>query len=156
MSFRIAGLDPAPFRPLYGLPDAELARHGVTRHVADRTPGFPDRVELRDLEPGETALLLNYEHQPADTPYRSRHAIFVREGAQQRWQGEVGEVPVLLRSRTLSVRAFDAGHLMVDAGVVDGREVEGLIERLLEDPRVAYLHAHYAGRGCFAALVERA
>ena len=156
MRFRILGLDPAPFLPLYGLPDAELARHGVTRHVADRTPGFPDRVELRDLEPGETALLLNYEHQPADTPYRSRHAIFVREGAQQRWQGEVGEVPALLRSRTLSVRAFDARHLMVDAGVVDGREVEGLIARLLEDPRVAYLHAHYAGRGCYAALIERA
>lgn len=155
MSFRILGLDPAPFVPLYGLPDAELARHGVTRHVADRTPGFPDRVELRDLEPGETALLMNYEHQPADTPYRSRHAIFVREGAQRRYEGAPGGVPALLRSRTLSVRAFDAAHFMVDAGVVDGRELETLVGRLLEDPRAAYLHAHYAGRGCFAARIER-
>ena len=31
MSFRITGLDPTPFRPLYGLPDEELARLGVKR-----------------------------------------------------------------------------------------------------------------------------
>ncbi|MFV3456565.1 DUF1203 domain-containing protein, partial [Mycobacterium tuberculosis] len=36
-----------------------------------------------EVDIGDAAILLNYEHQPADTPYRSRHAIFVREGAQQ-------------------------------------------------------------------------
>ena len=76
MSFRILGLDPAPFRHLYGLSDDALAEHGVQRHVADAKPGFPDRVEVRDAEPGEMMLLLNYTHQPADTPYRASHAIF--------------------------------------------------------------------------------
>jgi hypothetical protein len=28
-------------------------------------------------------LLLNFEHQSAPTPYRSRHAIFVLEGAEK-------------------------------------------------------------------------
>ena len=28
-------------------------------------------------------LLLNYVHQPADTPYKASHAIFVREGAER-------------------------------------------------------------------------
>ncbi len=62
MSFRIRGLDPAPFRHLFGLPDEELLGLNVKRAVADRKPGFPDRVELSDVEPGESLLLLNYLH----------------------------------------------------------------------------------------------
>ena len=30
------------------------------------------------------------------------------------------------------------------------------IERFFANPNVAYIHAHYARRGCFAALIERA
>jgi len=81
MSFRITGLSPEPFRPLFGLPDEELARRRVKRYVVDRKPGFPDRVEMCDAAIGETVLLLNHTCQPADTPYRATHAIFVREGA---------------------------------------------------------------------------
>lgn len=52
MSFRITGLDPAPFRALYGLPDDALAAAGAERYVVDATPGFHDRIEFRDPEPG--------------------------------------------------------------------------------------------------------
>ncbi|MGH6797851.1 MAG: DUF1203 domain-containing protein, partial [Roseiarcus sp.] len=82
MSFRITGLDAAPFRRFYGLSDEELQSYGVKRLIADTKPGFPDRIELRDVEQGEALLLLNYLHQPADTPYRASHAIFVREWAE--------------------------------------------------------------------------
>jgi hypothetical protein len=68
MSFQITGLDAAPFRRFYGLSDEELQSFGVKRFIADKNPGFPDRVELRDVEQGEALLLLNYLHQPADTP----------------------------------------------------------------------------------------
>ena len=146
MSFRIIGLDPAPFRHLYGLPDDELAAQGVGRHVADAKPGFPDRVEIRDAEPGET-LLLNYTHQPAATPYRASHAIFVREGADRAYDA-TDEVPEPLRLRLISLHAFDGGHQMVDADVVAGQDLEGVIERFLANPVVRYLHAHDAKRGC--------
>ena len=82
MSFQIMGLDAAPFRRFYGLADEELQSFGVKRFIADKNPGFPDRIELRDVEQGEAVLLLNYLHQPADTPYRASHAIFVREWAE--------------------------------------------------------------------------
>lgn len=59
MHYRITGLDPAPFRHLYGLPEDALAAQGVKRYIADAKPGFPDRVEIRDAEPGESLLLLN-------------------------------------------------------------------------------------------------
>jgi hypothetical protein len=154
MSFRVIGLEPAAFEPLFGMDEAALAARGVQRVTVDAKPGAPCRISLEDAEPGESVLLLNYEHQPADTPYRSRHAIFVRPGVAQA-RPEPGVVPPALRLRPLSVRAFDADHLMTDADLADGAEAGALFERLLADPRVAYLHAHYARRGCFAARVER-
>ena len=155
MSFRVLGLDPTPFLALYGLSDTALSERGVRRVTVDSVPGFPDRIELRDLERGETALLMNYLHQPADNPYRACHAIFVREGAERRYDA-VDAVPAAFRIRPLSLRAFDASHEMVDADVVDGIEAERTIERLLSNPSVEYLHAHYAKRGCYAARIERA
>jgi hypothetical protein len=155
MSFRIRGLDPAPFRHLFGLPDEELLGLNVKRAVADQKPGFPDRVELRDAEPGESLLLLSYLHQPADTPYKASHAIFVREGATAAYDA-VDETPECLRLRPISLRAFDAAGMMVDADLISGREVEAAIERLFADPAAAYIHAHYAKRGCYAARIDRA
>jgi len=109
---------------------------------------------VRDAEPGETVLLLNYTHQPADTPYRASHAIFVAEGAKVRYD-RIDTVPPALRFRTLSLRAFDEDNLIVDADLVDGGNVEGVIQRFFGDARVAYIHAHYAKYGCYAARIDR-
>ncbi len=152
--FRIMGLDPAPFRHLYGLDAGALARHGVERHVVTACPGFPDRVELRDGVPGETMLLLNFEHQPAATPYRARHAIFVREGANEPALFE-DVLPEVIRIRPISLRAFDADGRMVDAELADGTALEPIIAAMFGKPEIAYLHAHYAKRGCFAARIDR-
>lgn len=154
MHFRISGLPLAPFAPLFGLPDEALAARGVERRVADCRPGFPCRVSLRDADVGEPVLLLNWEHQPAAGPYRSRHAIFVREHAAPATPA-VDEVPEVLRLRLLSLRAFDDRGYMLDADVAHGREAEAAIVRLLGDPRVAYLHVHNAKPGCYAARVDR-
>ena len=155
MTYRILGLDPAPFAALYGQSDDALLSHGARRVIADSKPGFPDRVELRDAEPGESVILLNYEHQAAATPYRSAHAIFVIEGAKTRFDG-VGALPPVMATRVMSLRAFDGEGMMIDAGLASGAEVEPLIERLLAAPKTVYLHAHYATRGCYAARIERA
>jgi hypothetical protein len=154
MSFRITGLCAQPFAHLFGLDDADLARHGAQRLTAGERDRFPDRIELRLARPGETVLLVNHEHQGADTPYRSRHAIFVREHADAHFD-EVNRLPAMLRS-LMSLRAFDARHMMVDADVAEGDAVAPLIERLLAPPDVSYVHAHYARRGCYAALIRRA
>jgi hypothetical protein len=154
MSFVIEGLDPAPFRHLYGLSDADLAHEGVIRMRADAKPGFPCRVTLEDAEPGEGLLLLNFEHLPVATPYRSRHAIFVRDGAERAARFE-DEVPEQLAVRLLSVRAFDADGMMTDADVFDGAALAERIDTFFADPAIAYLHVHNAKRGCFAARVDR-
>ena len=155
MAFMITGIDPAPFRHLYERDDADLRALGVERHRVDAVHRFPDRVELRDLDIGEYALLLNYEHHAADTPYRARHAIFVKEGAEYAARVE-GELPDVMRRRTLSLRGFDAAGHMRDADLVEGVDAESLIMRLFADPAIAFIHAHYAKRGCYAGLILRA
>ena len=73
---------------------------------------------------GERVLLLNHVCQPANTPYRASHAIFVREGAEHSYD-EVDQVPEVMRGRLLSLRAYDAAGMMLDADVVDGGQIEG-------------------------------
>jgi len=154
-NFTISGLPLEPFQSLFGRSEADLAYAGAIRCVADAAPGFPCRVTLEDARPGERVLLLNFVHQQAQTPYRSAHAIFVRENARRTAVFE-SEVPAALRARLLSVRSFDAAGMMLDADLIDGAHVETLIERLFADDAAAYLHAHYAKRGCFAARIDRA
>lgn len=155
MDFRITGLQPAPFAHLFALTDDELARHRAVRRVCDEKPGFPCRVSLADAEPGEEVLLVNYEHLPVDSPYRASHAIYVRAAAKRPYDA-VNEIPAALGSRLLALRAFDAGGLMIAADIVEGRESRPVIARFLENPEAAYLHAHFARRGCFAARIDRA
>lgn len=155
MSFRVLGLDPAAFAPLFGLTDVELADRGVRRARVDTWPGYPDRIEVADVPVGESVLLLNYAHQPADTPYRSSHAIFVRELARERLD-VIDVVPEALERRMISLRSFDRSHDMVDATLVSGQSMKEAIESLLSHAGVVYLHAHFAARGCYAARIERA
>jgi len=154
-SFRLVGLDAADFEPLFKLPDAELARLGAERRTVDHQPGFPCRISLEDAPVGAEMLLLPFEHQPAHSPYRASGPIFVRRGAQRRTL-EAGELPSYVTSRLMSVRAYDAAHMIVDAAVCEGHALRGEIERMFGDEQVAYLHLHNAKRGCFSCRVERA
>lgn len=155
MSFRISGLSLGQFSPLFALSNEELARHGAVRKIADERPGFPCRVSLQDAAIGESLILLNHEHLPVASPYRSSHAIYVREAAQEAILA-VDEVPELLRIRLLSLRAFDRDGMMRAADVVHGSAIEPVIEQMLADSNVEYLHIHNAKPGCYAARVERA
>ena len=154
VDFRISALNVEKFRALFGQDQEALARQGVHRMVVENKPGYPCRVSLRDVEVGEKVLLLNYEHQAASTPFRSSHAIFVQEWANQATP-ERNEVPRMFRHRLLSVRAFDAAGMMIDADVIDGEHLESLIERLLDDDSTDNIHIHNAKLGCYAALVQR-
>jgi hypothetical protein len=154
MSFRITGLPPEPFRPLFNLTQEELAAKGIKRYIADSKSTRLDRIEIRKAEPGEVVLLLNYTHQPANNPYHQSHAIYVAQGATQCYD-RIDAVPEVLRTRTLSLRAYDKDDLIVDADLVEGPKLEGLIERFFANPEVAYIHTHYAKHGCYAGRIDR-
>ena len=126
MSFQVSALDPEPFRHLFGREDSALAALGATASTAEHSPGYPCRISLCDAAPGERVILLNYEHLPGNTPYRSRHAIFIRDGAV-RATPAVDELPDYLARRLLSIRAFDAALTIIDGEVTDGREARATI-----------------------------
>ena len=152
--FRISGLPAELFQPLFALSDAELAARGAVRQVADTKPGYPCRISLTDADPGDEVILTHFEHHAVATPFRASHALYVRRG--ETTYEVTNEVPEQLRLRLLSVRAFDHAGMLVDADVVDGRELERAIARLFGDARASYLHVHYAKPGCYAARVDRA
>ena len=154
MSFRIAGLDPKPFTPLHALSDDELSARGVVRVTIGAKNSAPCRISLDDAEIGEYVLLINYPHQPADTPYKQQGPIFVRETSV--CADFTDALPPALARRTLSLRGFDAAHMMIEADLVEGVDAATLIARFLANENVAYIHAHYARRGCFAATITRA
>ncbi len=154
MPFQISSLPQSRFEHLFGLSAEELASLRARRMIATKKPGFPCRVSLADAEIGEEVLLVNYQHQSADTPYQASHAVFVRSRAIQP-ELKVNEVPAMLRSRTLSLRAFDQTGMLVAAEVVEGKVLEAGLEAMFANPAAAYIHVHFANAGCYAARVDR-
>ena len=154
MTYRITGLDPAPYKPLFGLSDAELADRGIVRMTVSAKPSFPCRVSLTDRDIGESVLLLNHVSHDVANPYRATHAIFVTEGADA--AGEyVDEVPPVFETRVLSLRGFDAEGMMAEALLTQPGEADAGIRKLFANPRITTIHAHNAARGCFSAKIER-
>ena len=153
--FQLVGIDPAPFAALFDLTDAQLRARGAVRRIATESPGFPCRASLEDAQVGEELLLLPYEHHATKSPYRASGPIFIRRGARQQ-RLAVGEIPSYVSRRPISVRAYDALGMMVDALVCEGSTVRDAIERLFADYEVAYLQLHNAKQGCFSCQVNRA
>ncbi len=151
-SFRIRGLPAEDFSHLFALSDAQLEVRNARRMMAN-DGGFPCRISLTDATPGDQVILVNYEHHRAASPYRSSFAIYVREGEQQ--FDAVDEIPHQLRKRLIALRGYDRAGMLCRADLFDGRELEAGIESVFAQTEVAYIHAHFAKPGCYAALIER-
>jgi len=154
-AFQFVALPSEQFAPLWRKSDAELQAMGARRMIVDEKPGFPCRVSLADAEVGETVLLLPFVHHDVSSPYRASGPIFVRSGATTA-QPAAGEIPLMFRHRLLSVRAYDAGAMMVGAEVVQGSALKDAIEHRFADARVSYLDIHNASPGCYNCRVVRA
>ena len=154
MTYRITGIDPAPYCHLFGLSDEELASLGIVRMTVTAKLSFPCRVSLTDRDIGEKVLLLNHVSHDVANPYRASHAIFVTEAVEEAAE-YVDEVPPVFGPRVLSLRGFDKDGMMADAVLSQPGDADAAIRRLFEKPEIATIHAHNATRGCFAAKIER-
>ena len=154
MTYRITGLDAAPFKPLYALSDDELAQRNARRVTVTNKPGFPCRVTLEDADVGEEAILLHHVSHDVDTPYRNAYAIYVRACAREA-ASFVDQVPPVFEGRPLAFRVFDSEGMLRGALLAMPGEADARICELFERPEVATIHAHNAAYGCFAAKIER-
>ncbi len=151
VAFQIRGLDPSIFADLRNLTELQLAARGV---VIEHDGG-PCRVTLEDAPAGTELLLFTYRHQDTESPYRAEGPIYIRRDAELAKLG-AGEVPGSVRTRMLSVRAYNNQDMIVNAEVTDGSQLENVVDSLFMDASVAYLHVHYARYGCYACRVDRA
>ena len=154
MGFQIHPLPAEKFQHLFDLSERDLAAHRACKMVVAEKPGTPCRVSMEDAAVGDSVVLVNYTHQDAQSPYHASHAVFVRNGVDTA-QIKENEIPEVLVSRLISLRAFDDNHMMRDADAVNGTKLFEAISTAFEDEEVAYIHLHYAKPGCFAASVSR-
>ena len=154
-TFQLIGIDHEQFEPLFSLSDEQLKEYAAERRFATESPGYPCRISLEDARVGEELLLLPYLHQPATSPYRASGPIFVRRGVKQR-RLPAGEVPRYVTSRLMSVRAYDAAHMIISASVCEGATAAQEIEEHFRREEVAYIQLNNAKRGCFSCQVVRA
>ena len=154
MTYVVRGIDPAPYRELFGLGDDELEEKGIVRMTVD-SPTFPCRVSLTDRDIGEKVLLLNHVSHDVANAYRASHAIFVTETEQEPAE-YVDRVPPVFEKRVLSLRGFDREGMMAEAILTQPGEADAGIRKLFSNPEIETIHAHNATRGCFSAKIERA
>lgn len=153
----IRGLDPAPFRPFFGLSDAELAGRGIRRVIALENPGinYPCRVSLAYPQAGEELLLLNYRHlDRPGSPYRAEGPIFVRRGVSA-FAGEESWPPIIMQ-RAMAVRAYDHEAMMVEADMAEKDDLVAMARGWLARPDIAHVDIHSLRRGCFFCRITRA
>src|SRR4051812_31201395 len=143
MTYKIEGVDPTPYRHLFGRPDDQLAAEGAIRMTVSAKPSFPCRVSLTDRDIGETVLLINHVSHDVANPYRASHAIFVTEGADEA-ATYFDEIPPVFETRVLSLRGFDTQGMMVDAMLAQPGEADAVIRKLFDNPAIANIHAHNA------------
>lgn len=132
-----------------------INQHNTVYKTVEKERSFPCRRCLEDGQLGEEMLLISYDPFLAASPYSGPGPIFVHQKNCVRYQCD-GSVPEQQRSRLLSVRAYDANHMMVGFTIVEGKDLAERAQSLFSDTSVEYLHAHYAGPGCFAVRVDRA
>jgi len=127
MTCRITGLAPEAFAPFFQMDDATLATQSARRVVADSGCGFP---------------------------CRSAFAITVRRraGAAVSW---LDQPPPVFAGCGQSPRGLAEGGELAQARLARPGGADEASRALLEDARMAYIDAHDAAAGCFAARIER-
>jgi hypothetical protein len=144
----------ADFAILFSLGDGALAARNAVRLRASSSRGYPCRVSLVDADEGDALILLNHVTHDVATPYRTAYAIYVRADACEP-EPFVDQTPPVFAGRPLSLRGFDASGMLQDAKLAAAGEDDSAIRALFERDDIAYIHAHNAAHGCFAARIDR-
>jgi hypothetical protein len=127
---------------------------GAVAEAADDGP-FPVRCCLTDASADEGVLLVSLQPPCAGSPYMAASPVYIHSHRCGGYRAD-GAVPEVLRSRLLSLRGYDHGHMITGTEVVQGDQLEAAAERLLATAGTAYLFVHFAGPGCYACRIDAA
>ena len=121
----------------------------------------PCRDVLRRAKPGEKLFLLSYSPFSQVGPYHEYGPIYIlaEESAEP---VALDHLPLAEMSSSdyfgeqLVLRAYNRQEWMLEAALVTAVAAVATVERLLENPDVAFLQARFPAAGCFACRIERA
>ena len=125
-------------------------------HAEVATGYGPCRHCLRFFEKGrERRILFTYDPFDGTESLPLPGPVFIHESSCERYPEDAG-FPGHLASHRLTLNAYGRGRrLLAQEYVADGR-VEPVIQRLLLEPRVAYVHVRDTAAGCYDLRIERA
>lgn len=118
--------------------------------------GEPLRDQLRRAAPGERIILCSHQAVPLPSPFAEIGPIFISAepaAPAPLWRDEL---PSGYFPRTLALRAYDGRHCITESAVCEPAATPGKIREFLSRPGVAYVHARFAGHGCYACRFDRA
>ena len=150
-SFQVTPLPAAVAQQVRREMKDESGRKGVVRQDGER---HQCRVCLKLSEPEERLFLLSYSPFDLDTPYAEVGPIFIHEHPCTP-HGSDRYYPSEFPRREVVLRAYNKDDEIEDAELVGERVVEDVIEELLENPRVSFIHARNSTYGCYMFQINR-
>ena len=130
--------------------------YGHPAHVSLATGYGPCRLCLRAFRIGEESRILFtfdpfYQLDPLPLP----GPVFIHEQQCLRYDERAG-FPEDMRSHRLTFNAYGDGRRLIAQDYVDNGAVEPMIEHLLTDSRIRYIHVRDTEAGCYDFRIERA
>lgn len=116
--------------------------------------GEPMRDQLRRAEPGERIILCSYQAVSLPSEFAEIGPVFISADLPAATFAP-DELPPGYFNRLFALRAYDAADRIVHSLLVEPTAAPEKFRDLLAREDVAYLHARFAGHGCFAACIDR-
>lgn len=116
--------------------------------------GEPMRDQLRRANAGERLILCSYQAVALPSDFAEIGPVYISADLP----AATAEVAPLLNgyfNRTFALRGYDVADRIVHSRLVEPAAAAEAFREILAQPGVAYLHARFAGHGCFAARIER-
>ena len=151
-NFRIVPLRTEIAEAARRVAEAGAPDHAVV--IADSPNGYPCRHCLRWAQPSERMVLFPFAAVPPGHPYSESGPIFVHAEPCERYAA-TDHYPEEFRKNRV-VRAYNSKQDMIDAEVANGSDPEAVIEKLLQNPKTAFIDARSVIRGCFTFRIQRA
>ncbi len=131
----------------------EAPTYGHPAHAEVATGCGPCRSCLQTFREGEERRILftldafsGLEVLPLPGP------VFIHEAACERYAEDRG-FPEGLRFLPLTFNAYGCGRKLMDQAYGTGLEIDGLLDRLLALPGLAYVHVRNTEAGCYVATI---
>jgi Protein of unknown function (DUF1203) len=141
---------------VHAMPAGEADPCAPAAHAVVAEGREPCRRCLRNAQPGENLLLLPYDPFLVRSPYTGDGPVYVHADGCDKHRPAADVLPEQVDEiRQFSVRAYDDAAMLLDAAVVPGDRLADRAREMLGDG-AAFLHAHFAGPGCFAFRIDPA